>query len=150
MKDFNLTDDILVSTILPQLCTGNTPTDIEATGVDGRGYREVAHVVHVGNSGDTLSGSVKLELDLEHSDDDSTYAAVPAAQVSGAVTGAATGCFGLIDAPAEDSTIFSCVYRGTKRYTRVKVDFTGNHAVGIPLSGFAVKRGPQYMPVSGN
>lgn len=150
VKDIQTSDEVHVTTLIPQVFTGNTPTDTPGTGIDGKGYQEVAHFVHFGNSGDTLGASLKVEAELEDSDDDSTYAAVPAAQTLNAVTGTATGCFAVIDAAAEDSCLAYTVYRGSKRYSRVNLNFTGNHAVGIPISMFAVKRGPQYRPVSSN
>lgn len=147
IKDFNVSDDILTSTLLPVV----GGTDVDCTAIDGRGFKEVVHVVHLGDSGDTLSGSVKVELDLEESDDNSTFTAVAAAELTNAVTGSATGCFGLVDAPAEDSRLFWTEYRGKKRYTRVALDFTGTHTNGIPVAAWALRRGPQYLPaINGN
>ncbi|MCU0589866.1 MAG: hypothetical protein MUC33_01380 [Desulfobacterales bacterium] len=148
IKDFNASDDILSSTLLPVVKSGAAP-DTNCTSVDGRGFKEVVHVVHLGDSGDTLSGSVKVECELEESDDNSSFTAVPAAKLTNAVSGANTGCFGLIDAPTEDSQFYWTEYRGSKRYTRVVLNFTGTHTSGIPVAAWALRRGPQYLPAIG-
>jgi hypothetical protein len=148
IKDFNVSDDIITVTLAPVVKSGATP-DTNCTSVDGRGFKEVVHLVALGDSGDTLSGSLKVELDLEESDDNSTFTAVAAAEVARAVAGNAVGCFGLVDAPTEDTTIFWTEYRGKKRYTRVALDFSGTHTVGIPVAAFAIRRGPQYLPAIG-
>jgi tRNA G37 N-methylase Trm5 len=86
----------------------------------------------VGDSGDTLSGSVMVELELEESDDNTTYtdcanAALENATTgaTGAVTGTNLGTFAVIDAPTEDSAMFYVRYVGSKRYSRVVVNKTG-------------------------
>jgi hypothetical protein len=147
-KDWNSADNIVSSILIPQVITGNG-TDTECTGVDGRGFQEVVHEVHVGNSADTLAANLNIQLELEHSDDNSTYTDCTDAQITGAVTGANTGTFALIDAPAEDSAIFSTVYRGPKRYSRVVINLTGNHATGVAMAVKAIRRGPQYLPAIG-
>lgn len=90
--------------------------------------------VHVGDSGDTLSGSLDIQLELEHSDDDSTWSDCADTDITGAVTGSNTGTFAHIDAPGEDSAIFSTQYMGSKRYIRVVMNTTGTHTNGTPIA----------------
>ena len=90
--------------------------------------------VHVGNSGDTLSGSVKIELEVEHSDDNSTWSDCADADLTTSVTGTNTGTFAVIDAPAEDSAIFQTEYLNSKRYVRVVLNVTGTHTNGTPIA----------------
>lgn len=97
-------------------------------------YDAVRHVVDLGNSGDTLSGSVKIELEVQHSDDDSTWVACADTDITGAVAGTNTGTYAVIDAPAEDSAIFTTEYIGGKAYTRTVLNVTGTHTNGTPIS----------------
>lgn len=122
--------------------------DANATGVDGRGYASVIHQVHMGASGDTLSGSVYVEYELEHSDDNSSWSDCadtdlqnPDTGESGAVTGNNTGTFAKVDDAAEDSTLLAIRYVGTKRYSRVVVNVTGTHTNGFPVGAVALRSG---------
>jgi hypothetical protein len=129
--------------LTPQVVT----TDQDGTAVDLKGYREATFFAMVGASGDTLSGSVKIELELEDSDDNSTFADCADADLSNAVAGTNDGCWGLIDDPAEDDTVLSVTYRGSSRYVRPVVNVTGTHSNGTPIAiiGFAV--GAEQLPV---
>ena len=51
-------------------------SDTDGTTVDRQGFESLMFVVNSGIEGDTLSGSVKFDFILEHSDDDSTFTAV--------------------------------------------------------------------------
>lgn len=118
-------------------------TDQETAGVDGSGCEGVMHVIDVGESNDTLSGSVKVELIIEDSDDNVTFA--PVTDASHVVDGtdsaytAAAGIFAVIDSAADDVVVPSIHYVGPKRYSRVNADFTGTHNNGIPIGGLAIK-----------
>lgn len=101
-------------------------------------------VVHLGDSGDTLSGSVYLLLELEHSDDNSTWSDCADADIDTAVTGTNTGTFAVVDAPSEDSTVFKCGYKGSKRYIRAVINFVGTHTNGIPC-GVAAILAPKHL-----
>lgn len=90
--------------------------------------------VNMGNSGDTLSGSVYIELEVEDSPDGSTWTDVPDALITGAVTGSNTGTFAKVDAPAEDSRIFTTAYLGREAWVRIVVNLTGTHTNGTPIS----------------
>lgn len=127
-----------INTLNPATITTTTAT----TGVDGAGGAGVRHQVNVGESGDTLSGSVYLTLVLQHSTDNSNWSDVTDAEY--AVDGtnsafdASDGSFAVIDAAAEDDVLCSISYIGPNRYSRVNIELTGTHSNGIPVSGTAV------------
>jgi hypothetical protein len=110
------------------------------------GFRDVTVAVLVGESGDTLSGSVYIELEMQESDDDSTYTAVPNAEITNSVTGTNVGTFALIDAAAEDDAVFQSKYLGNKQYVKVNVNVTGTHTNGTPIGVIAVQSGENYLP----
>lgn len=146
--------DIKVTQTLVNILSLST-TDINCTGVDGRGYGSIIHQVNVGDSGDTLSGSVMVELELEESDDDSAYTDCPNAALenpatggAGHVTGTNLGTFAVIDAPSEDSIAFAVRYVGSKRYSRVVVNKTGTHTNGIEIHAQAFRARPTSLPVA--
>lgn len=105
--------------------------------VDTRGYNSCEIVVSVGVSGDTLAAGLNVSLELEDSEDDSTYSDVADAQLLGA-TGGGSGQFALINDPAEDATVYRVGYVGGKRYVRLKVNVTGTHTNGIPIAAVAL------------
>lgn len=132
----------LVNTILPQVGT----TDITGDAVDTQDSVGVGFVAHVGLSGDTLSGSVKCELEVQHSDESgSGFVACADADIDAAVTGTNTGTFAVIDAAADDEQIYKVNYIGAKRYVKVIAKFTGTHTNGMPLSVMAVLL-PAHLP----
>ena len=114
---------------IAQTATG----DVTGATCDLKDYDGCEIVVNVGNSGDTLSGSVYIELEVETSDDGSTWADAADADLSSSVTGTNTGTFAKIDAPAEDSAIFTVSYLGRERYVRVIANLTGTHTNGCPI-----------------
>lgn len=152
-KNFVNTDIKFTQTLVNILSLSTT--DINCTGVDGKGYESVVHAVAVGDSGDTLSGALMVELELEESDDDSSYTDCansalenPATGATGAVTGTNTGTFAVIDAPSEDSAMFFVRYVGTKRYSRVVVNKTGTHTNGVEVHAFAMRARPTALPAA--
>ena len=88
----------------------------------------------VGNSGDTLSSTVYIELEVQTSSDGSTWVAAPDADVTATVTGTNTGTVAKIDAPAEDSKLFTAAYTGGERYVRGSLNLTGTHTNGCAVS----------------
>ena len=114
--------------------------------IDQAGFRDVTVLAAVGESGDTLSGSVYIELEMQESDDDSTYTACADADITNAVTGTNTGTFALIDAAAEDDAVFASQYLGDKQYVKVNINVTGTHTNGTPIGVLAVQSGENYLP----
>lgn len=133
-----------VSTILPQVATG----DVTGAAVDTQDSVGVSFLASVGASGDTLSGSVKIELEVQHSDaSGSGFAACADADINAAVTGTNTGTFAVIDVTGEDSKLYKVNYVGSKRYVKVIANLTGTHTNGTPLAASAVLL-PTVLPAT--
>ena len=92
--------------------------DANSTGFDTRNSDDVTIAFIVGASGDTLSGSVYIECELEESDDNSVWTDVADVDVTNSVTGTNTGTAAKIDDPAEDDTIVKVGYKGYKHWSR--------------------------------
>jgi hypothetical protein len=122
--------------------------DTNCTGVDGAGFGAVTHLLNVGESGDTLSGSVYVTVTLQESDDDSTYTDVAEADALcyRGNTEAANGI--VIDAAAEDDAVLKFGYVGSSRYSRLEIDVTGTHSNGTPMASTAILEEPEFAPVS--
>lgn len=121
--------------------------DALSTEIDTAEFQDLDIIANVGVSGDTLSGTVYIELEMQHSDTSgSGYAACADTDITNAVTGTNTGTFSLINDPAEDDVIAQCKYLGSKRYVKVNVNLTGTHTNGTPISATAVQSGSNYLP----
>lgn len=112
--------------------------DTEGTGltVDLQGYDSAMAVVNVGAEGDTLSGSVKFDLKIQHGDlsDGSDMAGVTDQyQLIGVSADLTAGIFATIDDNAEAPAVHRIGYRGPKRYVRIFADTTGTHTNGTPM-----------------
>jgi len=137
MPSKDLHNNIRVSASLaPQTLTGNgDATDLLA--IDSQGFEAVEHIVALGTSGDVLAPGLKMDLVLQDSEDGVAFADVTEGRfVLGAVD--ADGVFATIDDPAADEATYRIGYRGPKRYSRVRIARTGDHAAGTPAAGLAV------------
>lgn len=122
--------------------------DADGASVDLLGYNKVTFLALIGESGDTLSGSVKVELEIEDSADDSSFSDAADADVEGFVAGTNDGCFAVIDAAAEDDAVFKATYHGPERYVRPVINITGTHTNGIPIGILAIRHGAENLPVT--
>ncbi len=120
-------------TLVPATVTADTT----GTTVDRRGFESVEHAVIAGQSADTLSASVKIDIKLEHSHDTSTWESVETSDVIGAEI-ATGGIFATIDDATEDERVYRVGYIGGRRYSRVVADLTGTHSNGTPLAAIAL------------
>lgn len=143
------TDNVKETLVLaPATVTGNG-TDTASTSIDLRGYGAGGFAVCIGNSADTLSGSIKIEVEVQHSDESAAnFTAAPDADVLTTVTGTNTGTVAVIDAPAEDIVLVDAQYTGTKRYARINLNLTGNHANGTPCCIVGRRWRATYSPVT--
>lgn len=124
-------------------------TDTDGASVSLVGYDACTFIALVGESGDTLSGSVKIELEVEDSDDDSTFADAADADLQGYVAGTNDGCFAVIDAAAEDDNEFVATYKGSGAYVRPVINMTGTHTNGTPIGIVAIRHAKHgALPVS--
>lgn len=129
------------------LAPATLTTDTLSAAMDLQDAQGGLLVAAVGASGDTLSATVYVLLEVQHSADNITYEACANADLTAYVAGAATGTFAKIDDPAEDATLYSVGYRGGKRYLKVNVNLVGTHTNGIPV-GVVGLASPNQMPVA--
>ena len=124
--------------------------DVDGTTVDLLNYRYCTFVGSVGTEGDTYSGSVYHEFNVEESADDSSWTDVAAADLTTSVTSISTvtGCFGLVDAAAEAPGVFVTTYIGSSRYVRGVTVAGGTHTNGTPLSLVSIKHGAKILPAA--
>ena len=118
--------------------------DTNGTGVDTQGYENVAIVVDTGVEGITLSSTNKIEFELEHSDDNSSWSAVSSSNdvTDGSVD--SDGIWATFDDNAEAPAVKGIGYVGGKRYLRVVADFSGTHSNGSPCSAMIIKGFPRH------
>ena len=116
--------------------------DTDGTTVDRQGFESVMFVVNSGIEGDTLSCSVKFDFILQESDDDSSWSAVTSSTSVTETSVDSSGIFLTLDANGETPQTSQIGYIGGKRYTRVKIDATGTHSNGTPISIQAILGNP--------
>jgi hypothetical protein len=142
----SLHNKVKVSQVIAPINSAST-TDINSTAVEVSHFGSLMFVASFGISGDTLSGSVKVEAELEHSDDNSNWSDCADSDLSAAVAGTNTGTFAVVDGAADDEQSYSVGYLGSKQYVRVVMNKTGTHTVGIPLSAYALQGHSEVEPV---
>lgn len=141
--------DIIHEQVAAKNAVAAIPTvDVDGAAVDLQGYHTCLFTAYVGTSLDTLSGSVYIELEVEESEDSSTWTDVADADLSTYVSGNNDGCFGVIDAAAEDDAVFQTQYKGGKRYCRAVINVTGTHTNGTPITVISQKFGADIVPAS--
>jgi len=141
IKDFS--NSVKLSNALTPLVR---TADADAASIDLKGFRNAAFINHIGITGDTLSGSVLLELEVQVSDDDSAWSAAPDADVKDTVSATRTGTVAVINADAEDDVVVLAEYTGTARYVRMHHSFTGTHTNGIETSVIGMLMNPNEQP----
>lgn len=115
----------------------NTPAAI-----DLRDALSATIVLNVGVGGITFTATNKIEFVLTHSDDDSTYDNVTAADLVGdalmplTITG---GIVRSIKAAHASATVQKIGYIGGRRYVKLLADFGGTHATGTPIAATLIK-----------
>lgn len=116
--------------------------DTNGTGVDLQGYEAALVVFHLGSPGAqvVLSGSLKVDLKVEESDDNSSFTAVAAADLD--------GVFPTVDTNAEAGKCYAAGYKGTKRYLRGVWDVTGTHTTPLEGGCIVVRANPRIKPTT--
>jgi|TARA_B100000085_G_scaffold240763_1_gene231304 hypothetical protein len=130
--------------LMQSLAPAVRDADANGDGVDIQGYENVAIVVDSGVEGITLSGTNKIEFELEHSDDNSSWSDAESADVNGSL--GSGGLFLTLDDNAESPQISEIEYLGSKRYVRVVANFSGTHGTGTPCSAFVILGKPRHAP----
>jgi hypothetical protein len=106
---------------------GKVDGDGAGAAVDLKGFGSTLVLFICGATGDTLSGSDKLEPIIDVSDTDGSYAAAPAADLKG-------DDYSVIDANTKDQKVVAVSYIGPKRWLKPRFEFTGTHTNGIPVA----------------
>jgi hypothetical protein len=128
--------------------SAGTTDDKDGTTVDMQNYHHCLFLGYLGIEGITLSGTNAIHLELEHSDDNSSWADCADADLTTSVTGDVTGTWAVCDADAEIPALFTTEYIGTKRYVRAHLNMKGTHGTGTPVSVISVKYGPKILPAA--
>jgi len=139
MKD--IYHDLLVVKTIDPVLGKTTQTGAE---VDLQGFEGALMAAHVGQSGDTLSGSIKMTVSFQESDTTTSgdFANVAAADLLGGANDV------VIDDATEDEVIVTRGYLGSKRYVRILVTYDGTHTNGTPISAVVIKGLPRHAPVA--
>jgi len=146
MANKDLANNLLMTQVLDPATTSAT---VNTAGLDMKGANGGMINVLIGESGDTLSSSVKWDLILQDSDDDSSYSAVTSNTDVSFADVDSNGIFATIDAAAEDDASYAIGYNGAKRYVRVACTKTGTHTNGTPIGAVGITM-PIHRPVSGS
>jgi len=152
MRDLH--NNIQVVPLIDPIVGNNDTEGTPANGLDTQGFDSAELIALLGQSGDTLSGAVKVDVVIEDSDDDTTYDPVTNADyvlvAADGVTAApdGTGLIATIDDPAEDETKIRIGYVGPRRYVQLRFDFTGTHTNGIPIALLGILGHAHERPVS--
>ena len=124
-------------------------TTLTSAAVSTAGYQSAVVLFDVGNSADTLSGSVYWTLSLtECATLAGSYTAVAAANVivdGGTLDTTSTY---VIDAPLEDTIVVKFGYRGSLGFIKGVATATGTHSTGTPIGIISVLGDAHILPVS--
>ncbi len=136
MRD--LYHNVLVSQHLSPVVSTATKT---SSAIDLQGYNAASVVFSIGQSGDTLSGSLYWTLKLQHSDDDSTYTDTVLADLNNSALTV------VVNSSSLDRATYNFGYQGAKRYLKAVATPTGTHTNGTPIGIIAIRGVPAYIPV---
>ena len=122
--------------------------DTNATGIDTKGFNSSMAIVNVGAPGITFSTTHKVDIILEDSSDNSTFAAVTDNNyVTGGTVGS-TGIWQTIDADGDCNAVYGIGYVGPERYYRVVLDFSGTHGTGTVFGVVGAQSNPLHAPTT--
>ncbi|WP_314411368.1 hypothetical protein [Streptomyces sp. DSM 40484] len=108
-------------TVRETLAIATRTASVNGTGVDryasGAAYQDAMIVVHTGTITDGTHA-----VDVQDSDDNSTFGSVAAAQLQGSEPSVVA---------ADDNKVFVVGYKGSKRYLRVAIAASGTTSGGV-------------------
>jgi hypothetical protein len=119
--------------------------------IDTQGAEALAVAILVGNIADTLSGSIRIDVKIEHAEDDGAgapdaYAACTDEDVLN-FSGLAYGIFLSIDAAGKEQKRHVIGYRGGRRFVKVTATPV-SIATGGPIAMLALKGNLSQLPVA--
>ena len=133
MKDLHSGLTVAAAIDAATLTDDNTPEAVDLRGHDGA---EI--ILAIGAGGITFTSNNRIEFILTHSDDDSSYEAVTAADLLGVPT---VGEGGIIKALVEahaTAAVYRFGYVGTKRYLKLLAALEGPHDTGTPMARLVI------------
>jgi hypothetical protein len=122
--------------------------DTNSTSVDLQDCDDASIQFHIGASADTLSGTNKIELEVQESDDNSTFTAVANADLTNYATATNTGTVFVVISNGTASTLYKAGYRGSKRYIRGVLNFSGTHTTGTVTAVTALRGRNRNQPIN--
>ena len=134
--------------VVQSLAPAVRTADADGSTVDLQGFESATVVIDMGAEGITLSGTDKIEIELEHSDDNSTWTDVTSANDVIGATPDSSGKIATFDADAEIPAISAVGYIGGKRYIRAVANFSGTHGTGTPFGVSVIKGHYRHNPVA--
>ena len=141
------------TSLLSLLPPANRTASANSGSFDITNYDSATFAVEVGQTGDTFSGTNRVEASLQESDDNTNWTPVSDNNVTNPVAGQNTGTFMVLTAnsqagSASAAVIYKAGYIGSKRYARVALTNYGTTATGTPMSVIAVGGRPRYAPAA--
>ena len=122
--------------------------DTNAAGIDTQGFNSSMAIVNVGAPGVTFSTTHKVDIRLQDSSDNSTFADVTDnTYVTGGTVGG-TGIWQTIDADGDCNAVYGLGYVGPERYYRVVLDFSGTHGTGTVFGVVGAQSNPLHAPTT--
>lgn len=110
--------------------------------IDLQGFKACELAIQVGAGGITFTGTNKIELVMEHSDDNSNWAAVTVSDVIG-LSSVTSGIVAAYVAAKAASNVQKLGYRMSRRYIRLRPVFGGTHATGTAVAATAILGKPE-------
>lgn len=144
----DLHHSILVDSVLKTQTVSGAAGEVAVTKIDRQGFESLEFIAALGESGDTLSGALKLDFILKDGDLSDGSDLTPVSD-STLVLGAVPDNNGIVftvDADGEDGKVYTVGYVGEKRYAALVPKKTGTHTNGTPLAILAVKGGAHRRP----
>ena len=141
--------DLHYNTSFQQLLAPSThAAAVTSASLDLQNYDSAEAMVSIGPAVDTLSGTVRIELAVQVSADNSTWVACADTDITTPVTGGvATGTFAILNANSMLPGVFFVGYIGNMRYMRVQANFVGATS-GEIVDILGVAGRPKIAPVN--
>lgn len=154
MSDYDLRSKLYsVIGLVPTVeTTDTTVTALDLQAANNINYKGLTLEAYIGAGGITFDGTNYLQLQITHSDDNSTYVAVTADDVildytSGLTLPDASGTVKSLKAAHATAENFLVGYRGKKRYVKALFHFAGTHATGTAVGLNWLLSSPMSAPI---
>lgn len=144
-------DHSSIMSTVAAVAPGTYSDDPASITVDRSGFDAVTFVLSLGVGGITFTGTNRIDVVMEHSDDGQAWEPVGADNVNGAVPDGAGIVLSQRTAHAA-ATVHRFGYVdgtiGDRRYVRLRADFAGTHGAGTPLSAIAILGAARELPAA--